>query len=224
MSETGSNFDFLRDEWAGLYASARQVEGYAKADPRTSCFYARRTLEGLVRWLYDHDGAFRLPYDTSLNTLLSDGSFKRNVPQGIVLKAELIRKQGNRAVHDQRPVRDTDAVAVLQDLFQIAYWLVRTYRRDLQAPLQEMFDPYLLPPPADDVARQSRKQLEASKSSRPSAGNVSRSGRLTRPCARSTRRSSPTSRPKSSGSKPETSAPPTATTTTRRRPARPSST
>ena len=50
MSETdASNFDFLRQEWAGLYGSARQAERYAKTDPRTSCFYARRTLEGLVR-------------------------------------------------------------------------------------------------------------------------------------------------------------------------------
>lgn len=161
MREPDSNFDFLRDEWAGVYVAAKQAEGYAKTDPRTSCFHARRTLEMLVRWLYEHDGAFRMPYDTSLNALLTDSSFKRGVPQGVVLKAELIRKQGNNAVHSQRPVRDTDAVAVLQDLFQVAYWLVRTYRRDLRAPLQEMFDPYLLPPPADDVARQSRRQLEA---------------------------------------------------------------
>ena len=162
MSETDvSNFDFLRQEWAGLYGSARQAERYAKTDPRTSCFYARRTLEDLVRWLFENDGAFRLPYDTSLNALLSDSSFKRGVPQGIVLKAELIRKQGNRAVHDQRPIRDTDAVGVLQDLFQVAYWLVRTYRRNLSEPLQEMFDPYLLPPAAEDAAAQSRNQLEA---------------------------------------------------------------
>jgi type I restriction enzyme R subunit len=81
-SQQAGNFDFLRSEWAGIWAAAKQAETYAKADPRTSCFHARRTLELLVRWLYDHDGAFRLPYDTSLNALLADGSFKRNVPQG----------------------------------------------------------------------------------------------------------------------------------------------
>ena len=50
-----------------------------------------------MRWLFENDGAFRLPYDTSLNALLTDSSFKRGVPQGIVLKAELIRKQGQTA-------------------------------------------------------------------------------------------------------------------------------
>ena len=50
---------------------------------------------------------------------------------------------------------------MLQDLFQVAYWLVRTYRRNLSEPLQEMFDPYLLPPAVEDAAAQSRNQLEA---------------------------------------------------------------
>lgn len=155
-----SNFTFLQAEWPSLYGAAYQAESYAKADARTSCFHARRTLELLVRWLYEQDGAFRLPYDTSLNALLADGSFKRNVPQGVALKAEHIRKQGNRAVHDGRAIRDTEALAVVQDLFQVTYWLARTYRRDLHAELPEMFDPYLLLPPAAEQETRSRKQLE----------------------------------------------------------------
>ena len=47
-----SNFTFLQPEWSFLYEAASKAEGMAKTDARTSCFYARRTLELAVSWLY----------------------------------------------------------------------------------------------------------------------------------------------------------------------------
>lgn len=47
-----SNFAFLRAEWPGLHVEALKAEANVLADPRTSCFYARRTLELLVAWLF----------------------------------------------------------------------------------------------------------------------------------------------------------------------------
>ncbi len=41
-----SNFDFLYPpEWAFLFESAKKPEELAKSDARTSCFYARRTVQ-----------------------------------------------------------------------------------------------------------------------------------------------------------------------------------
>ena len=40
-----SNFAFLQPEWSFLYGAASKAEGMANTDARTSCFYARRTLE-----------------------------------------------------------------------------------------------------------------------------------------------------------------------------------
>lgn len=57
-----SNFAFLRNEWPEVYASANRAEALATDDPRAACFYARRTLELLVHWLYKYDAKLRLPY------------------------------------------------------------------------------------------------------------------------------------------------------------------
>ena len=59
-----SNFDFLRAEWPELFGEA---ERDAFADPRISCFYARRTLELAVAWLYDADVTLRAPYKDDLS-------------------------------------------------------------------------------------------------------------------------------------------------------------
>ncbi|MBC7680795.1 MAG: hypothetical protein H7172_00545 [Ferruginibacter sp.] len=41
---TASNFSFLQAEWPVLFAEAGKAEQAAQTDPRTACFYARRTL------------------------------------------------------------------------------------------------------------------------------------------------------------------------------------
>jgi type I restriction enzyme, R subunit len=56
-----SNFSFLDAEWPALADEAAKAERLAYADPRTACFYARRTLEFTVGWLYKHDSVLRLP-------------------------------------------------------------------------------------------------------------------------------------------------------------------
>ncbi|MCA1607094.1 MAG: DUF4145 domain-containing protein, partial [Acidobacteria bacterium] len=48
--DVSSNFAFLRADWPGLFEDTRRAERLTLLDPRTSCFYARRTLEQLVKW------------------------------------------------------------------------------------------------------------------------------------------------------------------------------
>src|SRR4051794_24048024 len=103
-----SNFDFLSEKWPALAESAAKVESLAHADARTSCFYARRTLEQVVEWLFDHDGAFHRPYDRNIAALMAEPSFAANVPPHVVLKAKIIRDVGNQAVHSRRPVHQYD--------------------------------------------------------------------------------------------------------------------
>ena len=54
-----SHFAFLRDGWPSLFEAAAKAEGAVHADPRTACFYARRTLELAVAWVYKHDAALK---------------------------------------------------------------------------------------------------------------------------------------------------------------------
>jgi type I restriction enzyme R subunit len=46
-----SNFSFLQAEWPQLFAEGQKAEALVVPDPRTACFYARRTLELGVGWL-----------------------------------------------------------------------------------------------------------------------------------------------------------------------------
>lgn len=62
-----SNFGFLSTEWPELHDSAVKAESLVFADPRTSCFYARRALELAVHWLYKSDRSLNLPHSKSLS-------------------------------------------------------------------------------------------------------------------------------------------------------------
>jgi len=64
-----SNFTFLNNDWPDLYATAREAEQNVNSAPRTSCFYARRSLERTVKWLYANDSYLKQPYADNLAAL-----------------------------------------------------------------------------------------------------------------------------------------------------------
>ena len=99
------------------------------ADPRTACFYARRALELAVNWLYDADRALARPYKDDLSSMLFEPSFQTAVEARIRTKMDVIRKQGNAAVHRQKPITANEAGVVVRELFHVMFWLARTYAR-----------------------------------------------------------------------------------------------
>jgi hypothetical protein len=82
-----SQFAFLQGEWAAVFESAARAEAAVHADPRTSCFYARRALELAVGWAYKHDASLRLPYQDNLSALIHDPSFKEAAGEAVFSKA-----------------------------------------------------------------------------------------------------------------------------------------
>ena len=122
-----SHFTFLETEWPALYESARRAEVVANIDPRTSIFYARRTLELAVAWLYKFDRNLRLPYQDNLSALIHEPTFRQLAGDALFTKAKLIKDLGNLAVHSTRPLSVNDAVAATRELFHFCYWLARTY-------------------------------------------------------------------------------------------------
>ena len=70
------NFTFLQSEWPQLFAEGQKAEALVVPDPRTACFYARRTLELAVAWLYKSDSALKLPYQDNLSALIHEPTFK----------------------------------------------------------------------------------------------------------------------------------------------------
>ena len=133
MSSPPSNFDFLVTDWPALVAEARRAEAAAHADPRTACFYARRTLELAVAWLYEAEGgrggSLRMPYKADLSAFLFEPSFQQLVGPTVHTKMDVIRRLGNKAVHDVRPVAAQDALNALRELFHVAFWLAQHYAR-----------------------------------------------------------------------------------------------
>jgi type I restriction enzyme R subunit len=143
-----SNFAFLQSEWTTLFGAASKAEGMAKTDARTSCFYARRTLELALDWLYKHDPALRLPYQDHLSALIHEPSFRATAGDAVFTKAKLIKDLGNLAVHSTRSILPTDAVTATRELFHVCYWLARTYGQRSRPAPDLRFAPELIPLPA----------------------------------------------------------------------------
>ena len=154
-----SNFAFLQSEWPRLFAEGQKAEALVVPDPRTACFYARRTLELAVTWLYKSDPALKLPYQDNLSALIHEPSFKNTVGAKIVVKAKLIKDLGNLAAHSHKPLLPLDSMTAVRELFHICFWLARTYSK-AEKPLDGLtFDPLLLPK-TSPVRQQTVAQLQ----------------------------------------------------------------
>ena len=158
MNSTPSNFSFLQPDWPALLAEARRAEAAALSDPRTACFYARRTLELAVAWLFQAEGGrggcLKMPYKQDLSAFLFEPSFQQLVGPAVHAKMDVLRRLGNQAVHQARAVPVQDAHNALRELFHVAFWLARHYARrvsDRPDPALQ-FRPELLPQPADPNA------------------------------------------------------------------------
>src|SRR5690606_26400062 len=114
-------FAFLKAEWPAIYEEAKRAAAAAYPDSRAACFYARRTLELTVKWMYKHDNTLKLPYDDRLSALLHEPTFKSLVGQAIFNKARVITRLGNHAVHSDKNIPADDALTAIGELFHVAY-------------------------------------------------------------------------------------------------------
>ena len=155
-----TNFSFLHQpEWAFLFDSASKAEELANTDARASCFYARRTLELAIAWLYKHDSALRQPYQDSLSALIHEPTFRQIVSDIIFTKAKIIKDLGNLAVHSTKKIAPRDAINTVRELFHICYWLARTYGRTQRPDPSLCFDTNKLPT-TSTAPQQTTEQLQ----------------------------------------------------------------
>jgi type I restriction enzyme, R subunit len=156
------NFGFVEAEWPDLYAESVRAERFAFVDPRTSCFYARRTLELTLAWLFTADESLTLPYKNDLSAMLYEPTLRALVGPALQAKMDVIRRQGNAAVHRSTPVSSRQALAAVQELFHVLFWVARTYARDPRnVPASSLaFAPGAVPRPGDVRAR-SQAEIEA---------------------------------------------------------------
>lgn len=158
-----SNFDFVRARWPGIAEEARRAEHYTHGDPRSSLFYARRTLELAIHWLYQADATLRMPYNDDLSGLLHEPTFKQLVGSGLLTKMNIIRKQGNAAVHRTTPLRDSDSLPVVRELFHVLFWMATRYATTPDERPQPglPFDAASIPKPQPGLVAKTLAQLQA---------------------------------------------------------------
>jgi type I restriction enzyme R subunit len=155
-----SNFAFLHADWPALLAETVRAERNTVADPRAACFYARRSLELAVHWLYQAEPKLIAPYRDDLSALLFEPTFRSLVGPAIHTKMDVLRRQGNAAVHKTRPITPNDALPVVRELFHVMFWLARRYST---TPVGDRhFDQALIPRPVPASVRlQTQAELKA---------------------------------------------------------------
>jgi type I restriction enzyme R subunit len=158
-----TQFGFLQREWPAVYDSAARAEAAVNADPRTACFYARRTLELAVSWAFKYDPALKLPYQDNISALIHEPSFKQAAGEAVFSKTKIVVTLGNRAVHSHKPILASDALVAERELFHVCYWLARTYGRVARPAPGLAFNPAALakPVPAPQpIPKQTAEQLQ----------------------------------------------------------------
>ena len=136
-----SNFDFAKTSLPAVHADCVRAESYLSSDPAAACFYSRRAIEQLVGHLYDVMD-LRTPYQNDLAARINDAAFKAKVGTGIAQKLNLIRRVGNTAAHEGRPIQPQTALQVLRELFHVVVFAAFRYSTDPQGvPTSRQFDP-----------------------------------------------------------------------------------
>lgn len=138
-----SNFSYL-NQWQTLVDNATQAENCVYSDPRASCFYARRTLEITVQWMYQYDASLTSSYANHLAALIHEPGFKNLLGAGLFAKIKAIQHTGNNAVHSNSLISEQDALQMIKELHHLLYWFYRTYSQ--QSPLiDHVFKADLIP-------------------------------------------------------------------------------
>ena len=158
-----SQYTLIAGQWPELHQEAQKVEQFALSDPRTACFYARRTIELLVEWVYDNDSQLERPYAAQTLADLIYARVFSDLAGEQMRRFRLLKDLGNKAVHRTDPIRPGDAVTAARELFQVLRWFALTYGRDQQRVRGCSFNADLLPSRDAATAQQAqnREQLEA---------------------------------------------------------------
>jgi len=151
--------NFLKTEWPDIHEAAEKSANAVHPDPRTACFYARRTLELIVAWVFKHDPSTRLPYQDNLSALIHEPTFKNVAGEAVFAKARLITRLGNEAVHSHRSIEAKDALVAVKELFHVTYWLAYTYARGEKPAPGLVFNLAELPK-TTPLSKQSIEQLQ----------------------------------------------------------------
>ncbi len=139
-----SNFEFLQNtkEYALFAPAAIEAEKVYTSAPAMCAVGCRKALELAVKWVYSADNTMRMPYKDNLQSLIHEPSFRFAVDYNTWGKLPFIIKLGNLAVHTEKNVQKSDALASMQGLFEFIEWLDYCYGPNYE---ERKFDETIIP-------------------------------------------------------------------------------
>ena len=118
------NFEFLRPHFGELADLGGFAESYAYSDPVSSLVKLRTFAEFLVKAIFAHH-RLELAYQSTLNDLLQDTSFRAITPAVIQDKIHLLRIKGNHAAHGTLFKESENRVPeFVREAYDLGRWLV----------------------------------------------------------------------------------------------------
>ena len=152
-----TNFSFLKakTEYALFAPACMEAEKIYVSAPAMCAVGCRKALELAVKWVYAADKSMKMPYKDNLQSLIHEPTFRFAVDSDTWGKMPFIIKLGNLAVHTERSVQPSDALASLRGLFEFVQWIDYCYGADYQ---ERTFDENLVP--TEKVAVDTRKIKE----------------------------------------------------------------
>lgn len=124
-----SNFQFLQAEWEELYRSAEKAEILSFTEPTLSALISRITLEKAIHWMFENDPGLKMPFDTSLASLMSDWNFSNRLPKNVQESVHLVRKIGNFAAHG-REIAQNQSKQALLILYDFLAFFASSYSKE----------------------------------------------------------------------------------------------
>ena len=139
-----SNFNFLKNtkEYALFAPAAIEAERVYTSAPAMCAVGCRKALELAVKWVYSADTTMQMPYKDNLQSLIHEPSFRFAVDYNTWGKLPFIIKLGNLAVHTEKSVQKSDALASLQGLFEFIEWVDYCYGSNYE---ERKFDEAIIP-------------------------------------------------------------------------------
>ncbi|WP_295220770.1 DEAD/DEAH box helicase family protein [uncultured Chryseobacterium sp.] len=125
-----SNFSNYPSQFESIISSAKEAEKYLFENLEVTGLYLRKALEQWVHFIYENEPSLRLPYDTSINSLMKDNAFVDVIDNPTLLNImHAIRQLGNKAVHNtgRSKITESQAIHSLNLLHNISYYLMSLY-------------------------------------------------------------------------------------------------
>lgn len=156
-----SNFYNYPSQFESIIATAKEAEKYLHENLEVSGLFLRKALEQWVHFIYENEPSLKLPYDTTIISLMNDNEFKDILKNdNLIRMMHAVRQIGNKAVHNtgKSKITESEALHALQVIHSISYYFMTLYSYDhVKKPV---FDEKLIPASRDTQVQEKSIELQ----------------------------------------------------------------